>query len=65
MGEIKENKKTYSVKAGTAITGKIRDTSYEGAESCHHKKEREIHFMGEQVAAIINKREEIHHEGAE
>jgi hypothetical protein len=65
MGEIRGNKRTYPVEAGTAITGRMGDTSYGGAESCHHKREREIHLMGEQVAATISEREEIHHGGAE
>jgi hypothetical protein len=64
IGEIKGNKRTYPVKVGTAITGKIRDTSYRGAESYHHKREREIHLIREQVAATISEREKIHYRGA-
>jgi hypothetical protein len=64
LEKIEENERTYPVKAGTAITGRMRDTSYGGAESCHHKREREIHLMGEQVTTTISEREEIHHEGA-
>jgi hypothetical protein len=64
LKEIKENERTYPVKAGTATTDKMRDTSYERAESCHHKREREIHLIREQVTATISEREEIHHEGA-
>jgi hypothetical protein len=61
MGEIRENKRIYPVKAGTAITGRMRDISYGGAGSCHHKNGREIHLMGEQSAATIRERErEIH-----
>jgi hypothetical protein len=64
LGEIGENRRTYSVEAGTATTGRMRDTPYGGAESYHHKREREIHLMGEQVAATMSEREEIHHGGA-
>jgi hypothetical protein len=64
MGEIRGNKRTYPVEAGTAIIGKIRDISYGGAESYHHKREREIHLIKEQVAATISKKEKIHHGGA-
>jgi hypothetical protein len=64
MGEIKGNKWTYSVEVSTATIGRIKDTFYGGAESYHHKREREIHLMGEQVATIISKKEEIHHGGA-
>jgi hypothetical protein len=64
LKEIGENERTYPVEAGTAIIGRMRDTSYGGAESCHHKKEREIHLMREQVAATISEREEIYHGGA-
>jgi hypothetical protein len=64
LGEIEENKRTYPVEAGTATTGGMRDTPYGGAESCHHKREREIHLMREQVAATISEREEIYHGGA-
>jgi hypothetical protein len=65
MREIKENKRIYLIKADTATTGKIKEIFYGGAESCHHKKEREIHLIKEQVAAIISEREKIHHERAE
>jgi hypothetical protein len=64
MGEIRGNKRIYPVEAGTATIGRIRDTLYGGAESCHHKREREIHLMGEQVTTTISEREEIHHRGA-
>jgi len=64
LKEIGENERTYPVEAGTATTGRMRDTSYGGAESCHHKREREIHLMGEQVTATISEREEIYHGGA-
>jgi hypothetical protein len=57
LEEIRENGRTYSVKAGTATTGRIRDTPYEGAESCHHKREKEIHLIREQVAATIGGKE--------
>jgi hypothetical protein len=65
LKEIKKNKKTYSVEAGTTIIGKMRDTLYERTESYHHKREREIHFIREQIAAIISKREKIYHEKAD
>jgi hypothetical protein len=47
LKEIKENKKIYFVKTGTAIISKIKDTPYKGAESYHYKKEREIHLIRE------------------
>jgi hypothetical protein len=62
LGEIGENKRIYPVGAGTATTGRIRDTSYGGAGSCHHKIEEEIYPMGEQVATTIGRRE-IHRIG--
>jgi hypothetical protein len=65
MEEIKENKKTYFIKAGTAIIGKIKDTFYEEIKSYYYKREREIYFIREQVAAIINKKEKIYYERVE
>jgi hypothetical protein len=47
MKEIKENKKIYSVKAGTIIISRIRDVFYKGAGSCHHKnKIRDTSYEG-------------------
>jgi hypothetical protein len=62
MKKIKKNKKTYFIKVDTTIIGKIKNIFYKGIESYHHKREREIHFMREQVTTIISEREEIHYE---